>query len=354
MNAEVLDGVPVLELDAYLRMVRGEAGGGREQNNTEILIATPENVMQEIEETLEQAGLHNHIRLTSEKWGKLMCLANAETKEFLPLDVLKTGAKRADIQLFMAKFYKDKHLDSDYKIPDWITPIQVGTALTDERVAEVIDSEGDNISSKNVNYSELTALYWVWKNRLESQEGMRAAMQQADDMNTVETCANHGKDAAHDRDKYYGLVHYRRILEMTEEDLYRLNENDVDAVLPYPMPYLPDIHAHHERYLQPVDWEALLTALRELQPEYAAKVPEVFGQQYLYNYNIMLAKADVLRDYCRWLFPVLRRTEELSSPKGWERADRYIGYMGETLATLYFMVNRDKLKLVHVGCRFLI
>ena len=71
----------------------------------------------------------------------------------------------------------------------------------------------------------------------------------------------------------------------------------------------------------------------------------------MYNYNVILAKKDVLRDYCSWLFPILERTEELSDPKGSERADRYIGYMAETLETLYFMNNADKLKISHASCK---
>ena len=53
--------------------------------------------------------------------------------------------------------------------------------------------------------------------------------------------------------------------------------------------------------------------------------------------------------YCDWLFPLLSRVEELSEPKGSERADRYIGYLGENLTTLYFMKNKDRLKIAHAG-----
>lgn len=66
---------------------------------------------------------------------------------------------------------------------------------------------------------------------------------------------------------------------------------------------------------------------------------------------MILAKRSVLKNYCEWLFPILARVEELSEPKGSERSDRYIGYMGETLETLYFMHNADKLNVVHAGCR---
>lgn len=108
---------------------------------------------------------------------------------------------------------------------------------------------------------------------------------------------------------------------------------------------------HHKRYLKEGDWTALLTALKELEPEYAEAFPKVLGQRYMYNYNVILAKREVLREYCEWLFPILERTEELSFPKGEDRSDRYIGYMGETLETLYFMKNAERLNIVHTGCR---
>ena len=151
--------------------------------------------------------------------------------------------------------------------------------------------------------------------------------------------------------QYYGLCQYRRGFDLAEDDLLRLSDNDVDVVLPYPLPYEPDIHAHHERYIKEADWQALLRALSELQPEYAADFPEILSQRYLYNYNVILAKKSVLRDYCAWLFPILMRTEELSAPKGCERSDRYLGYMGETLETLYFMKNAGRLNVVHGACR---
>ncbi|MBQ7200887.1 MAG: DUF4422 domain-containing protein, partial [Eubacterium sp.] len=92
----------------------------------------------------------------------------------------------------------------------------------------------------------------------------------------------------------------------------------------------------------------------ELQPEYADAFTAVLSQQYFYNYNVIIAKRDVLRDYCEWLFPILNRVEELSDPKGWERADRYIGYMAESLETLYFMKNKDRLKIAHTGVKMLV
>jgi hypothetical protein len=68
--------------------------------------------------------------------------------------------------------------------------------------------------------------------------------------------------------------------------------NDVDVVLLYPMLYEPNIHAHHERYLKEEDWNALLQAIDELQPEYAKLFPKILTQEYMFNYNIVLAKKE--------------------------------------------------------------
>ena len=98
----------------------------------------------------------------------------------------------------------------------------------------------------------------------------------------------------------------------------------------------------------------MVQALKEVSPEYYEHFEEVFQGQYFYNYNMLIAKEQVFKDYCNWLFPILERTEELSVPRGSERADRYIGYMGENLTTLYFMVNKDKLTIAHTGRKMLV
>jgi len=47
-------------------------------------------------------------------------------------------------------------------VPNGRTPLFVGTG--DNAKKYICDSNGDNISSKNKYYCELTAYYWIWKN----------------------------------------------------------------------------------------------------------------------------------------------------------------------------------------------
>lgn len=338
-NPVRLAGISVLELSAFAFGLTQE-----EKDNLEILIATPENVMDEIESVLVNHGFKHYVRQTSLRWASLMGYYYMSDSQYLPLSALPVGCRKADIHIFMAEFVKDKPLAKDYPVPQWVVPVQVGAALCKERVADFLDCEGENISEKNGNYSELTAVYWIWKTYLCGEDSQCFQRESGNGIGAGENGCS----------EYYGLCHYRRVLELSEDDILRLEDNDVDVVLPFPMPYEPDIEEHHKRYLSDGDWNALLAVLEELQPEYASVFPTILKQQYFYNYNIILARKDVLAEYCQWLFPILERVEQLSEPRGWERQDRYIGYMGESLETLYFMANKDRLNIVYAGCRFLI
>ena len=361
-NAEYLSGVPVLELETFANSLSTE-----EKEDLEILIATPENMMPEIETSLESHGFFCHVRLTSSRWSELMHCYCAGEKDFMPLRALPVGYHRANMHVFMAKFHKDKELSARYGLPEWITPIQVGAVLSPRRVANILDCDGENISAKNGNYSELTALYWIWKNRLRCPaDGIgvhpsdRAEERPSGGLGGGSSARPGSAPSGSTGNAYYGLSHYRRILEFTEDDVLRLVDNGVDVVLPYPMPYEPDIEEHHRRYLKEEDWKVVRRAVWELQPEYSKAFPSVLEQKYLYNYNIILARKGVLAEYCEWLFPILSRVEELSVPRGKDRADRYIGYIAETLETLYFMYHaacqpaENRLNIMHAGCRFLL
>lgn len=339
-NNATLEGIPVKVISEVAELFSKE-----EKIDLEIIIATPENTHHEIEGTLDKYGFFNHSRVTSERWGELMDAFYAKNRNFIPLRKFETvgeerqacgkGNLKCDITIFFARSHKDKVLKNEIVRPDYMYAIQVGTANTEERIVDVADNQGDNISAKNGNYCELTGLYWIWKNK------------------TYNICDGGSvTESKHDNaTKYLGFAQYRRGFELTEDDLDRLVINDIDVLLPYPLIYEPDINMHHERYLKDGDWKALLEALEELQPEYADFFCDVLRQQCLYNYNVIIAKEQVLRDYCEWLFPILERVEELSIPKGSERSDRYIGYMGETLETLYFMKNKDMLKIAHKECK---
>lgn len=228
--------------------------------------------------------------------------------------------QKAEIQVFQAKCHVDKPLQSKTEIPGYIVPIQVGTVFSDKKIADIQDNVGENISEKNRNYCELTATYYAWKNS-------KAA--------------------------YKGLCHYRRVFDITEKQMQSLlaRDQEWDVILPYPSVHYPDISTQHTRYISGNDWQAMQQALREAAPDYLETYAKAVsaGEQYFFNFNMLIAKAEVFDDYCDFLFRVLERVEKMTMPKGCERADRFAGYMGENLTTIYFLKNRDRLKIVYAG-----
>lgn len=320
-NPFELESVPVMELQVFIKGMTQD-----DKDNVEVLIGTPENVMKDIEENLERAGIHNHVRLDSRRWADMVRNAFVRSGKYLPLAAYTVGCTRANLHIFKIVHAKDSPLKTQFQDSEYFSTLQVGSVGSLEMYADVKDDKGDNISDKNGNYSELTGLYWLWKNRLRVR----------------------------DDDDYYGLVHYRRLLDLSDDEILRLKDNDIDVVLPYPMPYTPNIEAHHRRYLSDDEWVAVRKALSELHPEYARAFDDILRQEYFYNYNIILAKRKVMDEYCAWLFPVLFRIEEINDPEGKKLPNRFIGYVGENLETLYFMYHRNNLRIAHIGCRFLL
>lgn len=310
-NPEAIQGIPVLALNEF------------HKREVKILIAAPENHHEAMAAELEKRNLTDYIFMDSKKEANLMEQYYNAIGRFPSLRSCAVGEEKSSLQVYMTRFHRDTPLKNPYTPPKWVCPIQAGAALTKERVTEIRDDLGDNISKKNVNYSELTAMYWA------------------------------GRHTALPPDAYLGLFHYRRVLDVREEDLYRLGENDIDVVLPFPTIHFPSAEEHHRRYVKDEDWQAMVQALRELAPDYEKRMAEIFARPYFYNYNMFIAKESVFKAYCDWLFPILGRTEELSRPRGWERADRYIGYLGENLTTLYFMYHEKDLCIVHTGRRML-
>lgn len=318
-----------------------------EKKEALVYAAVPELVHVEIRELLEGFGFSNLVMLDSRLEADLMGRYFEVEGKFKSVHRLTMGSTSIvengrsedaedkssgsdshipNITIYAASFYKDKPLNNPPMLPGYYKKLYLGCAGAKDagvdisNQADFYDNTGDNISDLNPNRCEMTAHYWVWKNRLEGSI-----------------------------DDYVGICHYRRILDLSDEDLRKMVANDVDVVLPYPMIHYPNAAIQHTWYVPEKDWELTRTVVNDLYPEYGEKFDEVFNAPEFYNYNMLVAKKDVFADYCAWLYPILDRIEELSEPKGKDRRDRYTAYLSESLETLYFMSNLKNLKIYHTG-----
>lgn len=293
-----------------------------ERKAAKILIATPIYVQGEICDTLRIFGFENVLCLDSVMEEDLMHAFYKKKGIFGSLkDIERPDRAPVTANVLSVCHNADRRLKVHYENDPWVRDIQVGASLTNIKLHDLNDMTGDNISDKNPVYCELTGLYWMWKNMITD-----------------------GK-----KDDYYGLYQYRRVLDIDEDDLRRIGGAGVDVVLPYPMIHVPNIKEHHSRYTNEAEWDLLLEAVNELSPDYMESYEDIFGGQYLYNYNMFLAKAGVVDELCSWMFPIFARLENLCVKNGTRPAKRYIAYFGESMMTWFFMKNADRLNIVHTG-----
>lgn len=317
-NPDNVDNVPVIELNRHI------------DSTSLIIIATPENYHEDIRQKLKEFNLHNLMFLDTHIEYLIMSRYFQRNKDYLLLEDMELAESLQDnnkeidtssITMYMAKFHKDLVLKGKYEIPSWIEPIQVGAALTEKHIAKLQDNTGDNISHKNPKYSEMTAMYWAWKNR---------------------------------KDDYMGICHYRRMLIIDNDDIQRIKQNNINVVLPLPFVCYPDASGQYGRYISSEEQKGMFQALKDISPEYYKAAKVILKKPYLYNYNMFLADGQTFDDYCQWIFPILERAEELCEPEGTIRNDRYIGYIAEVLTAIYFLSNKDKLRIVHAEKRWMI
>lgn len=195
----------------------------------------------------------------------------------------------------------------------YLLPVHCGRAVTalssrDSKwmTAHTIgDNTGDNISTLNPYFCELTALYWVWKNY----------------------------QIIGDPDKI-GLCHYRRFfLDIPQ---------NADVIAPVHIirtSVLKQFQAYHNTHL-------LKQAIDNIQNKDLKQSIEIYlNQNRGYFFNMFVMKKFYFFKYCEFIFPILFQIMNLSE---WEKLDNYqkriAGFIAERLTGgfIFYLKNVEK------------
>ena len=214
-------------------------------------------------------------------------------------------------------------------------PVAVGGYQADGALSDAV---GDNISSRDQRYSELTAWYWIWKN--------------VKDVDMV------------------GLCHYRRYFfldpcqpgfharslhrEPTPANLERLLDRDSlplvryayrrrHVIVPRAVVHPTSIRQQYLSYHRAGDWEAFHQAVLEISPEHGRHLDALEREQRMYLYNMMIAPWPFFADYMACLMPVLRRVDALIEYPDDAYQRRVPAFLAERFFTLHLMAVRPKL-----------
>ena len=252
---------------------------------------------------------------------------NALKREFFQNKFRENGEDFITVEMskklavYMAKSIYDKHtVNYPTKLPEYITVIQVGAALTEEKIAAVTDNTGENISAHNRHFSEMTAFYWLWKNAKED---------------------------------FIGICHYRRIWKNLDFIAGRLQAGDIDAVLPVPTLSLPSVRENYFPRFIPQVGDVFLQVLNEFSPEYFATAEKIFADNMYYSCNMCILQRETLNDLCKWMFPIVFEVERQVGDLPDSYYNRYCGFCTELLITLYFRANRQNWRIAHADKIFI-
>lgn len=179
------------------------------------------------------------------------------------------------------------------------------------------DNTGDNISSDNSNFNELTGLYWLWKNI---------------------------------HSDYKGLAHYRRYIgdigrgnnleNIIESDSIEKYLEKYDVIVPMPKKfYVMNSYNHYINSQKGMkdthkkDLEMLRDAVRKVSPDYLPALEKVYHSNKVHMLNMFIMKQKDFDNYCKWLFEVLFEMEK--------HVERYrvLGAMGEFMLDTYMLTN---------------
>lgn len=193
-------------------------------------------------------------------------------------------------------------------------PLHVGAEGKNLELGYQKDNTGENISSRNPGFCELTGLYWAWKNLDED---------------------------------YIGLVHYRRHFASGKgKDAWKriLTYKDLKPFLGKVKVFIPrkrryyieSLYSHyaHTHYSSQLDETKGIIA--EKYPEYLTSYEKVVRQTYGYMFNMMIMQKNLLDEYCSWLFDILFELENrINMPELSDFQGRFYGRVSEILFNVW-------------------
>ncbi len=220
------------------------------------------------------------------------------------------------------QIYVMTHVSFDLPADPIYHPLHVGRALKDD-LGYPGDDTGDNISRLNPLYSELTGLYWAWKNVRNTE--------------------------------YIGLCHYRRYFLNAQKRIMSradfmplLAEYDVlisehaTAAVSYRDTYAEAHNIH--------DLEAVGAAIRTLYPDCFPIFQEVLDGRKIYCGNLFVTTKELFDEYAAWLFSVFDRASEQIDVSSYDDYHRRVyGFLSEQLIYVWVRWRGLRFREVPIG-----
>ena len=203
------------------------------------------------------------------------------------------------------------------------------------------DTEGDTISHLNGFYSELTRIYWIWKN--------------------------------YPIKEYIGFCHYRRYFRFFDE-IPNMDEifKDYDIILPSSYGCSSVIKQYQNSH-NVQDYKVALAIIKKYYPDYYQTALEfsVHSKEFYIN-NCFIMKREMFFKYCEFIFPILEKYLHYIGATSMEDVEKHVtenkenylktqspnnqiwyqcrigGFLAERLFSIWLLKNVPKEKIYNI------
>lgn len=248
---------------------------------------------------------------------------------------------------------------------DVLVPIHVGRALTSTTSKDgkmsteenqwllnnmIGDDTGDNISAKNREFCELTALYWAWKNYDELGDPDYIGFMQY--RRQLIFTKEKNKSVKFSQIEYEKITeNYMREIGIDDETILKEVEGK-DGLIFAPFSYSKTVYGQfYELTFPPFDlnfsvFEKALDILRTKYPDYSEACNQYLEGREHYWFNCFVMKKEHFFGYCDWLFSILFELEK-QADLTYETVNgrRVLAYIAERLHGIFYTKNLKSWKI---------
>ncbi len=261
---------------------------------------------------------------------------------------LKRGMQnQSEVKIFVFHYKPDSVFVNN---PKYIH-IWAGKNGVEKREGFIGDDTGENISNKNRYYSELTGLYWVWKNM---KSDIIGSCHYRRYFTTAKIPLSHKLKRllyfpAGLNKKRFGLIYTNNLNFWKPKVLSEIEVTEIfknyDAVLPVARKLKYSVEGHYSRYHNIDDLRLIEKILKVKYPQYLKSYNAILKGNTIFANNMFILKWDMFDELMNWLFSILFKfEEEINLDEYKDYQERIFGFLSERLITIWIHHNNIKYK----------
>ncbi|RSX51764.1 glycosyl transferase [Bifidobacterium goeldii] len=223
-----------------------------------------------------------------------------------------------------------------YKMPadPMYMPMHVGKALhPDVDLGDDFtpDNTGNNISDLNAYYSELTAIYWLWKNCDADYKGLVHYRRHFATRNVWKRLTA--------RDRFARIARSQDVLPILAGDD---SHKAVDIIVPKKRHYyIETIYSHYSHTFDAHHFDETRNILQEMHPEAVPAFDRLMQSRSAHIFNMFIMSRERFDEYCAWMFPIIEELTRRIPPESYDAfGARYPGRVSERLLDVWLETTK--------------